>query len=414
MQLFSSPSRTFRERAIGWRIHFPKLLLVIFLVAGTLLALFAPSAAEAMAGPISEQPTQISQLNMIDQQHGWAFNQDQTRLYATQNGPEHWTDVTPSILTTTTNNTITTSFFLNATHGYLGIVTQDNVIEMLSTQDGGKTWQTTSFPTLTDVVNIHQITFTDPQHGWISFNAGSYQPGQFNVLLSSTSNGGKSWQTLFDTNQSSTILPMPFSLSCNFAFTSPLNGWATGIWLAGDVYLYSTHDGGKTWSKANVTPIKGAADSYFTQGYGPYWQNNQSGTLFVNFDTSEGNGMPHVTAYQTHDGGKTWILGPSSSSTSYQEFVALNFINAQDGASFGFNGQGQYVLHSTSTAGQTWHVINPTGLIQAQADYQVVSQLTFLGAQTGWVIIKDAQNNLNLFQTNDGGKSWSTLHPVAN
>ncbi|BCL80529.1 hypothetical protein ccbrp13_29940 [Ktedonobacteria bacterium brp13] len=57
---------------------------------------------------------------------------------------------------------------------------------------------------------------------------------------------------------------MPFSLSCTFAFTSPLNGWATGIWLSGDVYLYATHDGGKTWSKANDTLIKGAADSYFT------------------------------------------------------------------------------------------------------------------------------------------------------
>jgi len=43
-----------------------------------------------------------------------------------------------------------------------------------------------------------------------------------------------------------------------------------------------------------------------------------------------------------------------------------------------------------------------------------VSELAFLNAQTGWVIIKEAQNNFNLFQTNNGGKSWSTLHSVAN
>jgi len=74
MQLLSSPARAFKGRATGWHIQFPKLLLVAFLVAGALLALLAPSAAEAKAGPISTQPIQISQLNMIDQQHGWAFS----------------------------------------------------------------------------------------------------------------------------------------------------------------------------------------------------------------------------------------------------------------------------------------------------------------------------------------------------
>lgn len=133
----------------------------------------------------------------------------------------------------------------------------------------------------------------------------------------------------------------------------------------------------------------------------------------MKYDTSSGNGMPHLTTYQTQDGGKTWLLGPSSPSTWYTEFTSFSFPNAREGFSFGFDGQGQFVLHHTSTGGRTWDLIHPNGLLKPDVDNQVLGGLTFLTPLTGWVWIKDSQNNWNLFQTDNGGHNWHALHPVA-
>jgi photosystem II stability/assembly factor-like uncharacterized protein len=402
-------------------MRFPKRLLGTVLLLGALCAsfgLFAPATAnaQAVATPTptpTPQAIQIPQMTMIDALHGWAFSSDHKHIYYTHEGPAHWTDVTPSQMSTTTGTSITASFFLNATHGYLGIV-QGTQVYLLSTQDSGQTWQETPFniTPINGIVNIHQITFTDPQHGWLTFNRDQRQPGSFDILLMSTSNSGQTWQTLLDTSQNSASLPLPYSQSGTLTFTSPLNGSISGVWLSGSVYLYSTTNGGKTWSPANIAPIKGANSIYFTQTYGPYWQNSHSGTVYVKYDTSDGNGMPHLTAYQTNNGGKSWILGPSSPSTSYVEFYNLSFLNAQQGWSFGFDGQGQFFMHYTSTGGLTWSTFQPTGLLAAQPDYQVVSNLTFVNVLTGWIIIKDAQDNYNLYQTNNSGKSWQLLSPV--
>jgi photosystem II stability/assembly factor-like uncharacterized protein len=413
MQLFTSPSQSTKGRAAGWQTGFLLLLFVAFLMVGAFLV---PSTNKTKAASTSAptQAAQLSNLTMIDQQHGWAFDANRTHLYITNQGPAHWVDVTPSQLTTTGNYTITASFFLDATHGYLGVLQNSTQTLLFSTMDGGQTWQTTPFniPIISSAITIHQINFINPQYGWLAFNRNQTQPGRFNILLMSTSDSGNSWQTLVDTSQNPSSLPIPYSQSSDFSFTSPLDGWVAGIWPGNTVYLYSTTDGGKTWSPANITQIKGSDSIYYTQSYGPFWRNSRSGTFFVKYDTSSGNGMPHLTAYQTYDGGKTWVLGPSSPSTSYQEFYTLSMPNAQTAWSFGFDSQGQFVLHNTTTSGLSWHIINPTGLIQADVDSQVIENLSFLNTTTGWVIIKDAQNNLNLFQTNNGGKTWHAINPV--
>ena len=420
MQPLSSSSADDRGKAAGWQARLPKLLLATFMLTVlTVGAFLVPSTAQARALPISmSTPTptptnqiKISRLTMIDQQHGWTISTNK-HVFITSQGPEHWTDVTPSFLTQNPTSYITTAFFLNATHGYIGLLLGNNSF-LLSTQDGGSTWQTTplNIQAASDLPAIYQITFTDAQHGWLVIDKGQVQPGQFWVLLMSTIDGGKTWQTMVDTSQNPASLPTPYSLSAEFTFTNPLNGWVTGISLNGDVYLYSTHDGGKTWSKSNITPIKGGNNNYFTQSYGPFWQNSHSGTLFVQYDANTDNGISHLATYQTHDAGKTWILGPSSPISTIPLY---SFLNAQEGWSFGFDTQGQYAIIHTSTGGLTWHTFQPTGLIPTQADTQVLISMQFINSTTGWLIIQDAQGNHDLFQTNTGGHNWRQLQPVIN
>lgn len=401
-----------RGRAKVWQVRFSgTVLLAMCLMIGAFLA---PSIASAQTMPASTHKIQIAGLSMIDQQHGWAFAENYAHIYSTHQGPEHWHDVTPSQLINTTNTLVTSSFFPDARHGYIGILQNQTQI-LLSTQDSGQTWQTTSFTLSTPggPYYLYQISFLDSQHGWLAFSASGPQPGSSDIALLRTSNGGKTWETLLNTVENEASLHRPYGQTIHFTFANLQQGWVTGIWLSGEVYLYSTHDGGKTWSKDTIAPIKGGNSVDFTQGYGPFWQGKHVGMLFVKYDTSSGNGMPHLTAYQTQDGGKTWLLGPSSPATWYTEFTNFSSLNARQGWSFGFDGQGQFVLHHTNTGGRFWDIIHPSGLLKADVDWQVLGGLTFLTPQTGWVWIKDKQNTWNLFQTNNGGHSWHALHPVA-
>ena len=406
MQAFSSVVAVFKGRSAA------RLLLATFLLVSVALVVSTPATSHAKAHSTS---IQLSTIAMINARHGWAFARDRKHLLITALGPEHWTDVTPPLVVNNISTiTVTASFFLDATHGYLGVELQNGNVFLLSTQDGGKTWQSTQFsiPILTDPVTITQITFLDVQHGWLSFDRAQVEPGVFDILLMSTGDGGKTWHTLFDTSQNPSVLPPPFSLSSHFLFLTPQDGWVTGILPADDVYLYETHDGGKTWKRANIAPMKGGESVDFTQDYGPYWQNSKAATLYVKYDPFTGNGMPHITTYQTHDGGASWILEPSSPSTSFQEFSLLSFLNAQQGWSFGFDGAGQFILHHTSNGGQFWSLLQPRGLPQADINNQVLLQLSFITSTTGWVLINGKQNIIHLFQTSTGGHDWYELHPV--
>ncbi len=389
--------------------HLVFILMLCLLPAGLLLPSLVHAKAAAPAKTI-----QVSGLTMINQHFGWAVSANSPyHVYRTHSGPEHWSDVTPPLLASDPQTILTSSYFPDATRGYLGVLQNANVF-LLSTQDGGKTWQTTPFaiPILTDPVTITQITYVDTQHGWLSFKRANFQPGDYDILLMSTNDGGKTWQTLFDTTQNPSVLPLPYGNSSHFLFTTPQNGWVTGIQLNGDAYLYATHDGGKTWKQPNIAPLKGSGSIDFSQDYGPYWQNSKTATLYVKYDTSSGNGMPHITTYQTYNGGASWILESSSPSSSFQELFSLNFLNAQQGWSFGFDGQGQFIVHHTNNGGRSWELISPTGLLKPDTQNQVIGNLSFLNARTGWVAIKDIQNNWNLFQSDDGGHTWNAIQPL--
>ncbi len=385
-------------------------LMLCLLSVGLLIPSLVHAKAAAPAGTIQTYgPT------MINQHFGWAVSANSPyHVYRTHSGPEHWNDVTPPLIASNPQTIITSTYFPNATRGYLGVELQNGSVFLLSTQNGGKTWQATPFniPIISDPVTITQITFLDMQHGWLSFDRANTQPGRFDILLMSTSDGGKTWHTLFDTTQNPSALPLPYSNSSHFVFTTPQDGWVTGILPAVDVYLYATHDGGKTWKRANIAPIKGGDSVDFTQDYGPYWRNSRTATLYVKYDPSTGNGMPHITTYQTYDGGSSWILEPSSPSTSFSELYSLSFLNAEQGWSFGFNAGGQFILHHTSNGGKSWELVSPTGLLKPDSQNQEIGQLSFINARTGWISIKDIQNNWNLFQTNDGGHTWHALHPT--
>lgn len=390
------------------------LLLALCLLS---CGLFVPTIAHAALAPnvpthtsTPMQALQLRDLTMINQSTGWALSEDTLpHVYVTHHGPEHWSDVTPSQLTSDPNTELTASSFPDATRGYLGILQNGNVF-LLSTLNSGKTWQTTQLTVLAGLT-LNQIFFLDAQHGWLNFGVQITLAGDSVLVLTHTSDGGKTWQTLLESDKGASGLQAGSFQSTHFTFNDSQNGWATAFAPTGSVYLYRTSDGGKTWSNVTVMPIKGNGVSVATS-YGPYWLNSTSGTLYVQYDLDEGFGNRALTAFQTYDGGRTWVLGPSTVGTTFNDLYSSSFLNARQGWSFGFNDQGQYVIHHTSTGGRPWELIHPTGLLKPDALNQAIGNLSFLNAMTGWILIKDAQNIQHLFQTNDGGHTWYALHPI--
>jgi photosystem II stability/assembly factor-like uncharacterized protein len=379
--------------------------MLCLLSAGLLIPSLVHAKAAAPTNTI-----QVSGITMINQRFGWAVSANGPyHVYRTHQGSEHWNDVTPPLISSNPQTTITSSYFPNATRGYIGVVQNapDAIIDiLLSTLDGGKTWQTASFSFAQGFV-LNQIFFVDAQHGWLNFSILiSVMTGKSALMLMHTNDGGKTWQTILDSDKNpSGLSPADFQ-STSFTFVNRQDGWATGL-KPHLVYLYRTHDGGETWSKVNVMPIKGGSDVGSPISHGPYWQNSKFGTLYVDYLTNS-TGMRRLTAYQTYDGGQSWILESASPSSS--DFTS-SFLNAQQGWGFAVDEQGQFILVHTSNGGKSWKLISPIGLPDPRN--QEIGHLSFINARTGWVSIKDFQNNnWHLFQTDDGGHTWHELHAV--
>ncbi|HEY7415495.1 MAG TPA: hypothetical protein VH593_09905, partial [Ktedonobacteraceae bacterium] len=104
-------SITFRSR------NFTFLLIGLLLVLSTMLVISAPTVVKAAsAKQAAGTNIQLSTLTMTNRQRGWALDQNETHVFSTREGPEHWSDVTPKSLNLPENdflNSITTSFFLD-------------------------------------------------------------------------------------------------------------------------------------------------------------------------------------------------------------------------------------------------------------------------------------------------------------
>lgn len=111
---------------------------------------------------------------------------------------------------------------------------------MAVTHDGGATWENRSLgtitvnveespdrvtTTLTDDVILYDLSFPDPEHGFVC--------GEFGTVLA-TSDGGRTWRKL-PVGTEKTLFGVSFS--------TPERGWVVGI----DGLVLRTRDGGKTW-----------------------------------------------------------------------------------------------------------------------------------------------------------------------
>jgi photosystem II stability/assembly factor-like uncharacterized protein/pimeloyl-ACP methyl ester carboxylesterase len=154
---------------------------------------------------------------------------------------------------------------------------------MMVSHDGGNTW--TSFP-VKEGDMLFDIKMFDKENG-IACSASAADISQSNALLLKTSDGGKTWKRVYQSNR-------PFETTWKVSFPNQQVGYASIQSYNPDTTvkqqrIVKTIDGGNNWEELNLVLDAGARE------FGIGFINPQHG--FVGTMNS---------GYETKDGGKTW------------------------------------------------------------------------------------------------------------
>ena len=231
---------------------------------------------------------------------------------------------------------------------------------LLSTIDGGKTWQAKSSPTDD---SIRDIYFADANNGLIVCERNIFELKSNNetrAYILRTVDGGQRWKKVNAANLDARLVRAVFQRSGR--------GWAFGEGGA----LFMTRDGGLNWSRSQ------APTRFLLMGASFVDDNN--GWLV-------GAGS---TILQTNDGGETWQAGALPTEQRVR-FYATSFVDARLGWAVGSGGS----IYRTINGGRSWR--------QQQSGVTIdLYDVKFLDAVEGWAVGEEG----TVLHTTDGGIRW--------
>jgi hypothetical protein len=262
-----------------------------------------PAGVQEEPGALAEP---ISNFQLLPSGEGWVLSGG--RLLWSADGGVSWQDITPfeaqkTSLTAASETpdsdpleassagaSILNAHFIEKDLGWVIARSETDGALIALTNKGESGWSESVLPFDTQVeahspIQHAYLDFIDPLHGWVSLRLPSGSNFSLGVLFA-TSDGGQSWQRL------------PLPLGEPVRFNSPLRGWVAGG-PAGD-QLFFTDDGGQTWDDQVLTPPTITGEVYYDL---PLFTDQLSGMLAV---TIVGEDQTRVYLYTTEDGGLTW------------------------------------------------------------------------------------------------------------
>lgn len=317
---------------------------------------------------------------------------------------------------------------------YIGGISAANVLSVVKTTDGGTTWSSKSVAPITGassgwcpmfVANAKYMWICHPKDGsvWKSTDAGEnwnksatgagvslgdimFKDTTNGLLTSelgmySTSDGGTTWSAK----------TVAGSAGGRFAFLDAANGWVRGSSLS------KTTNGGTTWTAVGNLPsgVMNIQFSSITQGIvvgtngliskttdgGVTWTNKNSSlstmscvdVQFFNADT--GWVVTQNEFLKTTNGGKVWSKPATFTGTS---IYAFHFNNSQNGWIVG-NVLGGASALKTVNGGQAWD-FSPVGLAKTMYDVH------FFDVNNGCI----AADSGYVLSTSNAGATWSRNH----
>ncbi len=279
------------------------------------------------------------------------------------------------------------------------------------THDGGQSWTTVGQKG--ETINP-EIWFNDSRHGWkLEAEYWGLSFVQMDIVsFSTTQDGGQTW-----TNAN----PPPGGGPIYLAYAAAQLAWGVRAAIAKSIegfpnlavpfHLVRSADGGQTWTSQEMplppatevaTDFSGASmlDAGNCDFYSPVYSSVTVWKLALACERG-------AWLYTTVNQGKTWIISPLPQG----EVAAIQFISPTQGWLLGGDkvARSQRQLYQTKDGGQTWTLLKRTGWADAQLD--------FIDAQTGWAVASacaDAECTPShyvtaLVRTTDGGITWQDL-----
>jgi photosystem II stability/assembly factor-like uncharacterized protein len=296
-------------------------------------------------------------IYFFDDKNGWMGYEE--TLYQTKDGGTHWTPRG-------------TGYYLDSVEGIAFVGTDTVYVQGISAQAGiilkstdqGQNWTVMNRPctenTLTSLCFVDSIT--------------GYAGGRDGTLIK-TSDGGRSWQA--KSVMGTTVYD---DLIASISFIDKDTGWFIANKDFNDTtYIYSTNDGGESFSIQRLAGIRGSRVQFL---------DNKTGFITgISWSTNSGKIL------KTMNGGTDWIqllIKPWKD-------ISLHFPSERIGYAIEF-GWPKATLLRTGDGGDHWESV--------ELDFGVASgYIFFINDTMGW--IGDSAGGIH--KTTDGGTTWRNL-----
>jgi photosystem II stability/assembly factor-like uncharacterized protein len=342
----------------------------------------------------------LTGVAFADAAHGWAVGSGGTVLRTT-NGGDTW-----EVQDTGRQAEYAAVATGDADHAW--IVARDGDDAVVSTDDGGATWDTTDIKAHLGSTTVADIAFADKQQGWIATS-------DLGAVLHTT-NGGKNWK-LQDTGATHTSDVGTAKIAC---------ADAKKVCVVLDQRSRVTGDGGKTWAAGNSGAVAGAATALADLALSPGaagWAVSWDGLILRTTDgglhwTRQGAATPGVVLAgvacgdsrhawivgaggairATSDGGATWKKQDQGEldASVVGSISSIDFVDAEHGWS-----ASDTILH-TADGGDTWTPAADDAV--PQGDW--LNGLDFSDEQKGCAVSQGGR----IFRSTDGGATWDLAY----
>ncbi|MBI4926121.1 MAG: hypothetical protein HY835_00035, partial [Anaerolineae bacterium] len=338
-------------------------------------------------GSLQVKNLRFDRLEMLDAMTGWAIGVQQPGgdpdVLLTQDGGETWQAVTPPLAERAGSQAV--AYFLDASHAWVVFVPQPNPglnrATVWRTSDGGLTWSKSEIngsSLMMDSFATAQISFSGTGFGWALAHLGAGMNHDYVAILT-TRDGGQSWQFVVEPEKNN------LWMSCqknDVWFRTPQNGFVAGTCngvMAG-LYWYVTADGGETWTEASLPaptemPDAFTRESVFCEGDHLRFDTPDLGRVLVRC-TDMDSGQASRWLYTTLDGGGQWTpvaLPAPQGEISFAGQSGWYLVPAAEDQPVGAQ------VFSSSDGGTTWAKVS---------DVDWTGSIDFVDSLHGWALVK--------------------------